>query len=102
MSLKKLRALFAFAIANRSLLPLPPKLPALNPVDPSTGRGIAIGRGNWTFAGSAAGGHGAAVVPTPIETCELSDANPPAWLTHVLAKPRDRPAKRRDARAPWN
>jgi transposase len=65
-------------------------------------RGIAIARGNWTFAGSDAGGHWAAVVPTPIETCELSDANPPAWLARVLVKPRDRPAKRRDAWPPWN
>jgi hypothetical protein len=32
--------------------------------------GIAIGRGNWTFAAPDAGGHGAAVVATPIETCE--------------------------------
>jgi transposase len=63
-------------------------------------RGIAIGRGNWTFAVSDARGHGAAVVPTPIETCELDD--PPAWLAHVLAKPRDRPAKRRDEWPRWN
>jgi len=65
-------------------------------------RGIAIGRGNWTFAGSDAGGHVAAGVPTPIETCELNDADPLAWLAHVLAKPRDRPAKRRDEWPPWN
>jgi Transposase IS66 family len=64
-------------------------------------RGIAIGLGSWTFAGSDAGGQGAAVVPKPIETCELNDADPPAWLAHVLAKPRDRPAKRRDEWPPW-
>src|ERR1700732_3507548 len=29
--------------------------------------GIAIGRGDWTFVGSDAGGHVAAVVTTPIE-----------------------------------
>jgi transposase len=65
-------------------------------------RGIAIGRGDWTLAGSDAGGHGAAVVATPIEICELNDADPPAWLAHVLAKPRDRPAKRRDEWPPWD
>ena len=65
-------------------------------------RGIAIGRGNWTFAGSDAGGHGAAVVPTRSETCELNDTDPPAWLAHVRAKPQDRPAKRRDEWPPWN
>jgi transposase len=65
-------------------------------------RGIAIGWGNWMLAGSDAGGHGAAVVRTPIETCELNDADPPAWLAPVRAKPRDRPAKRRDEWPPWN
>jgi hypothetical protein len=64
--------------------------------------GIALGRGDWTFAGSDAGGHGAAVVTTPIEACESNDADPPAWRAHVLAKPRDRPAKRRDEWPPWN
>jgi transposase len=65
-------------------------------------RGIAFGRGNWTFAGSDARGRGAAVVPAPIEICELSDANSPGWLAHVLAKSRDRPAQRRDDWPPWN
>jgi transposase len=32
-------------------------------------RGIAIGRKNWTFAGSDAGGHRAAAIYTLIETC---------------------------------
>jgi hypothetical protein len=64
--------------------------------------GIALGRGDWTFAGSDAGGHGAAVVTTPIEACESNDADPPAWRAHVLAKLRDRPAKRRDEWPPWN
>gem|GEM_PF-4829122 len=41
-------------------------------------------------------------VAMPIETCELNDADPPAGLAHVLAKPRDRPAKRRDGWPPWN
>ncbi len=65
-------------------------------------RGVAMGRNNWTFAGSDAGGHGAAVAPTPIKTCELNDADPPAWLAPVRAKPRDRPAKWRDEWPPWN
>ncbi len=64
--------------------------------------GIAIGRGNWTFAGSDAGGHGAAVVTPPIKTCKLNDADPPAWRAHVLAKPRDRPARWRYEWPPWN
>jgi hypothetical protein len=49
-----------------------------------------------------AGGHGAAVVTTPIEACESNDADPPAWRAHILAKPRDRPESRRDEWPPWN
>jgi transposase len=64
--------------------------------------GIAIGRCSWMFAGSDAGGHGAAVLPTPIETCESNDSDRPAWLAQILARPRDRPAKRRDKWPPWN
>jgi hypothetical protein len=67
-------------------------------------RGIAIGRGwgNWTVAGSDAGGHGPAMVPTPIETCELNEADPPAWLARGRAKSRDGPAKRHDEWPPRN
>ena len=36
--------------------------------------------------------------PRRSKTCELNDADPPAWLAPVRAKPRDRPAKRRDGR----
>ena len=75
------------------LRPVPRRRPHL-----SLQRGRRMGRGNWMLAGSDAGGHGAAVVRTPIETCELNDADPPAWLAPVRAKPRDRPAKRRDGR----
>src|ERR1700730_18367124 len=35
-------------------------------------RGVAIGRRNWTFAGSDAGGHRAAAVYTLIETCKMN------------------------------
>jgi transposase len=44
-------------------------------------RGVAVGRANWTFAGSDAGGHKAAAVYTLIETCKLNDVDPQAWLT---------------------
>ena len=39
-------------------------------------RGVALGRANWTFAGSDAGGHRAAAVYTLIETCKLNDVDP--------------------------
>ena len=43
-------------------------------------RGVAIGRRNWTFAGSDEGGRRAAAVYTLIETCKLNDVDPQAWL----------------------
>jgi transposase len=65
-------------------------------------RGVAIGRSNWTFAGSDAGGHRAAAVYTLIETCKLNDVDPQAWLAYVLAKLLDHPAKRINELLPWN
>jgi len=59
-------------------------------------RGIAIGRRNWTFCGSDAGGHRAAAIYTLIETAKLNDVDPQAWLADVLARLPDHPAKRID------
>ena len=65
-------------------------------------RGIAIGRRNWTFCGSDAGGHRAATIYTLIETAKLNDVDPQAWLADVLARLPDHPAKRLDELLPWN
>ena len=65
-------------------------------------RGVALGRANWTFAGSDAGGHRAAAVYTLVETCKLNDVDPQAWLAYVLANLPDHPAKRIDDLLPWN
>ena len=65
-------------------------------------RGIAIGRQNWTFCGSDAGGHRAAAIYTLIETAKLNDVDPQAWLAWVLAKLPDHPARRIDELLPWN
>jgi transposase len=64
-------------------------------------RGIAIGRKNWTFAGSDAGGHRAAAVYTLIETCKMNDVDPQAWLADVLARLPDHPASRVAELLPW-
>lgn len=64
-------------------------------------RGIAVGRRNWTFAGSNAGGRRAAAVYTLIETCKLNDIDPQAWLADVLARLPDHPAKQIDDLLPW-
>ena len=65
-------------------------------------RGIAVGRNNWTFAGSDEGGRRAAVIYTLIETAKLNDVDPRAWLADVLARLPDHPAKRLAALLPWN
>ena len=65
-------------------------------------RGIAIGRRNWTFCGSDAGGRRAAAIYTLIETAKLNDVDPQAWLADVLARLPDHPTKRLDELLPWN
>ena len=64
-------------------------------------RGIAVGRRNWTFAGSDEGGRRAAAVYTLIETCKLNDVDPQAWLTDILARLPDHPAKKIHELLPW-
>lgn len=65
-------------------------------------RGIAVGRRNWTFCGSDAGGQRAAVIYTLIETCKLNDVDPRAWLADVLARIADHPASRIAVLLPWS
>jgi transposase len=65
-------------------------------------RSIAMGRKNWTFAGSDSGGRRAAAIYTLIETCKLNDIDPRAWLADVLARIADHPAKRIAELLPWN
>lgn len=65
-------------------------------------RGIAVGRKNWTFAGSDSGGRRAAAIYTLIETAKLNDIDPRAWLADVLARMADHPAKRIAELPPWN
>ena len=65
-------------------------------------RCIAVGRKNWTFAGSDEGGHRAAAIYTLIETAKLNDIDPQAWLADVLARLPDHPAKRIAELLPWN
>ena len=64
-------------------------------------RGIAVGRRNWTFCGSDAGGQRAAVMFTLIETAKLCDVDPRAWLADVLARIADHPMQRLSELLPW-
>jgi transposase len=65
-------------------------------------RPIAIGRKNWTFAGSDEGGRRAAAIYTLIETAKLNDVDPQAWLADILARLQDHPAKQIADLLPWN
>jgi transposase len=65
-------------------------------------RPVAVGRKNWTFAGSDEGGHRAAAIYTLIQSATLNDVDPHAWLADVLARLQDHPAKRIDELLPWN
>ena len=72
-----------------------------NPVENAL-RGIALGRKNWLFAGSEAGGRRAALFYTLIETAKLNDVNPHAYLVDVLTQLPTAKAKDLDALLPWN
>ena len=65
-------------------------------------RCVAVGRRNWTFAGSDEGGRRAAAIYTLIETAKLNDIDPLAWLTDMLTRLHDHPVKRLDELLPWN
>ena len=55
-------------------------------------RAVAVGRRNWTFAGSDQGGRRAAALYTLIATAKLNDFDPQAWLADILARVLDYPA----------
>jgi transposase len=65
-------------------------------------RPIAIGRKNFLFAGSDAGGEIVADAMTLIETAKLSGLNPQIFLADVLARINDHLASRLDELLPWN
>lgn len=65
-------------------------------------RGIALGRKNYLFAGSDAGGERAAAIYSLIETAKLNGLDPEAWLRDVLARIADHPVNRVADLLPWN
>jgi transposase len=64
-------------------------------------RAVALGRKNWTFAGSDEGGRRAAAIYTLIATAKLNDVDPQAWLADMLARLPDHPARRIGELLPW-
>ena len=65
-------------------------------------RPIGLGRKNYLFAGSDAGGRRAAIMYTLIESCKLNNIDPEAWLAYVIAHIADHPINRIDELLPWN
>jgi transposase len=65
-------------------------------------RCVAIGRKNYLFAGSEAGGRRAAAIYSLIESAKLNGLNPPHYLADLLARIADHPARRIAELLPWN
>jgi transposase len=65
-------------------------------------RGVALGRGNYLFMGSDAGGERAASIYSLVETAKLNGLDPQAYLQEVLTRIADHPINRIDELLPWN
>ena len=65
-------------------------------------RPLALGRKNYLFAGSDAGGERAAAAYTLIETAKLNGLDPEAYLRDVLGRIADHPINRIGELLPWN
>lgn len=63
---------------------------------------VVIGRKNWMFACSDAGGETLAEAMTIIETAKMSGLNPEAYLAGVLARINDHPNLQLDELLLWN
>jgi transposase len=65
-------------------------------------RTVAVGRRNYLFAGSDAGGERAAAIYSLVGTAELNGLNPEAYLREVLSRIADHPIQRLKELLPWN
>ena len=65
-------------------------------------RPAALGRKNWLFCGSDAGGIRAAAFYTLIGTARMNGVEPEAWLTDVIARIGAHPINRLSELLPWN
>jgi transposase len=65
-------------------------------------RGMALGRSNYLFMGSDAGGERAAALYSLVETAKLNGLDPEAYLRGVLSRIADHPINRVDELLPWN
>ena len=65
-------------------------------------RAVALGRKNYLFAGSDAGGERAAAMYSLIGTAKLNGLDPEAYLRQVLERIADHPINRIAELLPWN
>jgi transposase len=65
-------------------------------------RAVALGRKNYLFAGSNAGGERAASMYSLIGSAKLNELDPEAYLSLVLDRIADHPINRIQELLPWN
>ena len=61
-----------------------------------------LGKGNYLFMGSDAGGQRAAAIYSLVETAKLNGLDPEGYLREVLGRIADHPINRIDELLPWN
>jgi transposase len=65
-------------------------------------RTVALGRKNYLFAGSDAGGERAAAIYSLIGSATLNGLDPEAYLRNVLSRIADHPINHIQELLPWN
>src|SRR5690606_7795617 len=65
-------------------------------------RAVALGRKNYLFAGSDAGGERAAAIYSLVGTAKLNGLDPEAYLRHILGRIAEHPINRVTELLPWN
>lgn len=64
-------------------------------------RCVAVGRKNWLFSGSDAGGERSGVLYSLIGTCQLNSMGPEAWLRYVICHIQEWPVNQIRELLPW-
>lgn len=65
-------------------------------------RGVALGRNNYLFMGSDAGGERAAAMYSLVHTAQLNGLDPQAYLREVFERIAEHPINRIEELLPWN